>query len=136
VSEAITEPVWVGAAKSAIRQTVPLGVAEQGVRLKATRSAMVSVEILQAPDERQLKVPVRLRNLSAGLNALVVPPAVILRARGTKAAINKLKDGSVVAYVDMDGIGEGDYGLPVRLEPAPGIGIDQLDPTVVRIHVQ
>jgi YbbR domain-containing protein len=136
VSEAITEPVWVGAAKSAIRQTVPLGVAEQGVRLKATRSALVSVEILQAPDERQLKVPVRLRNLSAGLNALVVPPAVTLRARGTKAAISKLKDGSVVAYVDLDGIGEGDYGLPVRLEPAPGIGIDQLDPTVVRIHVQ
>jgi YbbR domain-containing protein len=136
VTEAITEPVWVGAAKSAIRQTVPLGVAEQGVRLKVTRSALVSVEILQAPDERQLSVPVRLRNLGAGLNALVVPPTVAVRARGTKATINKVKDASVVAYVDMDGIGEGDYGLPVRLEPAPGIGIEQLDPTVVRIHVQ
>jgi hypothetical protein len=136
VTETITEPVWVGAAKSAIRQTVPLGVAQQGVRLKATRSALVSVEILPAPNERQLNVPVRLRNLGAGLNALVVPPTVTVRARGTKTRVDKLRDSSVVAYVDMDGIGEGDYGLAVRLEPTPGIGIDQLDPSVVRIHVQ
>lgn len=136
VTEAITEPVWVGGAKAAIRSTVPLGVAEQGVRLKATRNALVNVEILQAPDERILTVPVRLRNLGTGLSALVVPPTVKVRTRGTKATIGKLKDGAVVAFVDLDGIGEGDYGLPVRLVPTPGLGIDQLDPTIVRIHVQ
>ena len=67
---------------------------------------------------------------------MVNPPIVKVRARGTKASIDKLKDNSVVAFVDLDGIGEGDYGLPVRLEPTPGIGLDQLDPTIVRIHVQ
>ena len=67
---------------------------------------------------------------------MVDPVAVKVRARGTKAGIDKLKDSSVMAYVDLDGIGEGDYGLPVRLEPTPGIGLDQVDPTVVRIHVQ
>jgi hypothetical protein len=61
---------------------------------------------------------------------------VKVRARGTKATIGKLKDGAVVAFVDLDGIGEGDYGLPVRLAPTPGLGVDQLDPTIVRIHVQ
>ena len=136
VSEAITEPVWVGRASAAIRATAPLGVAEPGVRLKSVRSALVIVEILRAPDERQLLVPVRLRNLSAGLTALVVPPSVKVRVRGTKPAIDRLKDTSVVAYVDMDGIGEGDYGLPVRLEPTPSVGVDQLEPTIVRIHVQ
>jgi len=136
VTEAITEPVWVGGSKAAIRATVPLGVAEQGVRLKAVRSALVSIEILPAPNERVLTVPVRLRNVTPGLSAIVVPPAVKVRARGSKATVEKLKDASVVAYVDMDGIGEGDYGLPVRLEPIPGVGVDQLDPTIVRIHVQ
>jgi YbbR domain-containing protein len=136
VSEAITEPVWVGGAKSAIRSTVPIGVAEQGVRLKSVRSVTITVDIVQAPNERQLSVPVRLRNLAAGLTALANPSSVKVRARGTKASIDKLKDSSIVAYVDLDGIGEGDYGLPVRLEPAPGIGLDQLDPTVVRINVQ
>ena len=96
---------------------------------------MKAVAIIQAPNERQLNVPVRLRNLEAGLTAVVTPPIVKVRVRGTKASIDKLKDNSVVAYVDLDGIGEGDYGLPVRLEPMPGIGLDQVDPTIVSIHV-
>ena len=83
-----------------------------------------------------LNVPVRLRNLTTGLTALVNPQSIKVRARGTKAGIDKLKDNSVVAFVDLDGIAEGDYGLPVRLEPTPGIGLDQLDPTIVSIHVQ
>jgi YbbR domain-containing protein len=136
VTEAITEPVWVGSAKAPIRATVSVGLAEPGVRLKSVRSVAVTVDIIQAPHERQLNVPVRLRNLQVGLTAAINPPTVSVRARGTKAGIDRLKDSSIVAFVDLDGIGEGDYGLPVRLEPASGIGIDQLDPTVVRIHVQ
>jgi YbbR domain-containing protein len=136
VSEAITEPVWVGGAKSVISATVPVGVAAQGVRLKSVKSVAVTVDIIRAPNERQLSVPVRLRNLAAGLTALANPPTVQVRARGSKAGVDKLKDNTIMAYVDLDGIGEGDYGLPVRLEPAPGIGIDQLDPTIIRIHVQ
>jgi YbbR domain-containing protein len=135
VTEAITEPVWVGGAKIPIRATVPLGVAEQGVRLKTARSALVRVDIVQAPNERRLSVPVRLRNLSTDLSAVVEPRVVSVRARGGKPAIDRLKETSVVAYVDVDGIGEGDFGLPVRLEPIAGIGLDQLDPMVVHIHI-
>jgi YbbR domain-containing protein len=136
VTEVITEPVWVGGAKAAIRASVPVGVAEQTVRLKSVRSVTVTVEIIRAPNERQFNAPVRLRNLQPGLTAVVNPTSVRVRARGTKASIDRLKDSSIVAFVDLDGIGEGDYGLPVRLEPTPGIGVDQLDPTIVRIHVQ
>jgi YbbR domain-containing protein len=96
----------------------------------------VTVDIIRAPNERVLNVPVRLRNLETGLTAQVEPPTIKVRARGTKASIDKLKDASILAYVDLDGIGDGDYGLPVRVDPTPGIGVDQLDPTVVRIHVQ
>jgi YbbR domain-containing protein len=136
VTEAITEPVWVGGAKAQIRSPVPVGVAEQGVRLKSVRSVTVTVDIIQAPNERVLNVPVRLRNLDSGLTAVVEPATVKVRARGTKASIDKLKDTSILAYVDLDGIGDGDYGLPVRLDPTPGVGVDQMDPTIVRIHVQ
>jgi YbbR domain-containing protein len=135
VTEAITEPVWVGDARAPVQATVSAGVAEPGVRLRTERTVRVTVDIIQAPNERQLNVTVRLRNLAAGRTAVVTPPSVRVRARGRKATIDKLKDSSVVAYVDLDSIGEGDYGLPVRLEPAPGIGIDQIDPTVVHIHV-
>jgi len=61
---------------------------------------------------------------------------VKVRVRGTKEAIAKIRDTSIVSYVDLEGIGGGDYGLPVRLQPTPGVGVDQLDPNIVSIHVE
>jgi YbbR domain-containing protein len=137
VAEAITEPLWVGSARSAVKSTVILGVAEQGVRLKTARSAVVSVAIVPAPAARVLdSVPVRVRNLAQGLTARVTPPTVKVRVRGTTPAVDKIRDASVIAYVELSGILEGDYGLPVRLEQTRDVGLDQLDPTMVGIHVQ
>jgi YbbR domain-containing protein len=137
VTEAITEPLWVGAAKSDVRSEVIVGVADQGVRVKSARTAVVNVTIVPAPEERQLtSVPVRARNLATGLSARITPPTVRVTVRGTTEAIEKIRDASIVAYVDLDSIGEGDYGLPVRLEPPADIGVDHLEPTMVNIHVQ
>jgi YbbR domain-containing protein len=137
ITEAITEPIWVGSSQSDVRATAILGVAGEGVRLKNAKTAEVTVSIVAAPEERQLtNVPVRVRNLAPGLVARLTPPAVKVRVRGTREAIEGIRDTSVLAYVDLEGIGEGDYGLPVRLEPQPGIGIDRLEPTMVNIHVQ
>jgi YbbR domain-containing protein len=137
VTEAITEPLWVGSARTDVQSNVIVGVADDGVRLKSAKTAVVSVAILSAPAERQLAaVPVRTRNLSTGLKVTVTPPAVKVRVRGTRDAVAKISESSVVAYVDLEGIGRGDYGLPVRLEPAANVGIDQLDPAIVSIHVE
>jgi YbbR domain-containing protein len=137
VAEAITEPVWVGSARSGIRSSVVVGVADEGVRIKNAQTAVVSVDILPAPAAKQLAaVPVRARNLANGLTARISPPTVKVRVRGTEESVAKIRDASIVAYVDLEGVAEGDYGLPVRLEQTPGIGIDQLDPTIVSIHVE
>jgi YbbR domain-containing protein len=137
VNEAITEPVWVGSARSDVRSTVNVGVADEGARIKSAQTAVVTVGILPAPAEKQLSsVPVRARNLRTGLAAKITPPVVRVRVRGTREAVAGIRDNSIVAYVDLEGLAEGDYGLPVRLEPEPGVGIDQLDPTIVSIHVE
>ena len=137
VTEAIAEPVWVGSAKTNIRSTVIVGVADQGARLKSATNAVIDVAIVPAPEQRQLtSVPVRIRNLASGLSVRVTPPTVRVRVRGSKEAIGRIRDASIVAYIDLEGIGEGDYGLPVRLEPTESIGVDQLDPPIVSIHVQ
>lgn len=137
VEEAITEPLWVGSADRQVRSTVALDVAGHGARLKTTRSAVVTVAIVAAPEARALQnVPVRLRNLAAGLTARVTPSTVSVRVRGAKVAIDMVKETSVVAYVNLEGIAEGDYGLPVRLEHTKDVGVDRLDPTIVSIHVQ
>lgn len=137
VTEAITEPLWVGSARADVRSTVIVGVADDGVRLKSVKTAVVAVAIVPAPEERHLSaIAVRTRNMTSGLTATITPPSVRVRVRGTKEAIAKVRDASIVAYVDLDGIGRGDYGLPVRLEPAAGVGLDQLDPATVSIHVE
>ena len=64
------------------------------------------------------------------------PATVRVRVRGTQEMLAKIRDTSIVAYVDLEGVGRGDYGLPVRLEPTVGVGVDQLDPMVVSIHVE
>ena len=108
----------VGAAPMCVRRVV-VGVADEGVRLKSAKTAVVSVAIVPAPEERQLQgVPVRVRNLAPRPVARRSRrPSVRVRVRGTKEAIAKIRDSSIVAYVDLEGIGRGDYGLPVRLEP-------------------
>jgi YbbR domain-containing protein len=137
VTEAITEPLWVGQANSDVRLSVPVGVADEGVRLAGNRTAIVSVRIVPAPEERQLSyVRVRSRNLANDLSANITPPTVKLRVRGTKEAVNKIRDSSVVAYVDLQGITKGDYRLPVRVESIAGVSLDQLDPTIVQIHIE
>ena len=137
VTEAITEPVWVGSARSEVRSNVVVGVADEGVRIKNAQTAIISVAVVPAPAEKQLStVPVRARNLASGLMAKITPPSVKVRVRGTHEAIAKIRDTSIVAYVDLEGIAEGDYGLPVRLERAGDVGVDQLDPTIVSIHVE
>ncbi len=137
VTEAITEPVWVGSARSEVRSNVVVGVADEGVRIKNAQTTVVSVGVVPAPAEKQLSnVPVRARNLANGLTAKIAPSSVKVRVRGTHEAIAKIRDTSIVAYVDLEGIAEGDYGLPVRLERIADLGVDQLDPTIVSIHVE
>ena len=137
VTEAITEPLWVGSASSDVRSTVIVGVADQGVRVKGPRNAFVTVTITPAPEERILtNVAVRSRNLSRGLSARITPSTVRVRVRGSRAAVDRMKDASIFAYVDLEGLGKGDYGLPVRLDPREDVGIDLLDPPIVSIHVQ
>jgi YbbR domain-containing protein len=137
VTEAITEPLWVGSAKADVQSTVIVGVADEGVRVKSAKTAVVSVAIVPAPAQRLLTgVAVRARNLEPGLRVTITPPTVRVRVRGTEQAIARIGAASIVAYVDLGGIGRGDYGLPVRLEPTASVGVDQLDPTIVSIHVE
>ena len=115
-----------------------VGVADEGVRLKSAKTAVVSVAIVPAPEERQLTACGG-ASAESRRGAEAQPShrhRCSVRVRGTKEAVAKMRDTSIVAYVDLEGIGRGDYGLPVRLEPNTGVGVDQLDPTIVSIHVE
>jgi len=54
-TEVLTEPVSVAGARAPVKQSVILGLLDPSLRLKTVRSAMVTVQVLQAPLERTLR---------------------------------------------------------------------------------
>jgi len=137
VAEATTEPVSVKDARARVRDGVTIGVVDASVRLVQAQSAQVTVEIWPAPVERQVpEVPVRYRNLGAGLRANLSSQLVRVTVRGAKEALADLRADSVEAFVDLAGLGSGRYNLRVQVEPSDNFGVVQTDPPSVLVVIR
>lgn len=137
VAQATTEPVSVENARARVRDGVTIGVVDPSVRLVLPQSAQVTVEIWPAPVERQLAdVPVRYRNLGAGLRATLSPQLARVVVRGAKDALAALQADGVNAFVDLAGLGAGRYNLRVQVEPAESFGVVEIEPAVVAVAIR
>jgi YbbR domain-containing protein len=137
LSEAITEPVTVSASRERVRDVVTIGVADSAVRLAQPQSATVVVEILPAPVEREFGgVPVRWRNLGAGLRAQVVPSLARVSVRGRQEALVPLRADTIEAFVDLAGLGPGQYNLRVQVDPPQTFGVSDISPAVVDVTIR
>jgi YbbR domain-containing protein len=133
-TEAITEPVAIGGARGPVRDTVTVGLMDPALRLRVLRAATVSVQVVPAPLERLLRArPVHLRGLSKGLVAEATPEAVDVTVRGGQNALERVDE--TAAYVDLTGLGAGDYRLTVRADPPPDAGVTRIEPEVVQVRV-
>ena len=133
VTEAITEPYGSGRREPMYVRASIVGVADEGVRLKSVEdrrrhrgdragAGRTAADRRAGARTKSGRRPVGDDYAADGEGA---------RARSQRKPSTKIRDTSIVAYVDLEGIGEGDYGLPVRLEPTADVGVDQLDPTIV-----
>ena len=137
VAQATTEPVSVENARARVRDGVTIGVVDPSVRLVLPQSAQVTVEIWPAPVERQLAdVPVRYRNLGAGLRATLSPQLARVVVRGAKDALAALQADGVNAFVDLAGLGAGRYNLRVQVDPAESFGVVEIEPAVVAVAIR
>ncbi len=133
-TEAITEPVSISGARDTVREEVTVGLLDPALRLRNGRSATVTVQIAPGPIERILRGrPVHLRGLSDGLSAQASPTAVDVTVRGSREALSAIED--VQAYVDVSGLGAGDYGLTVRADASPDLGVTRIEPSTVQVRV-
>jgi YbbR domain-containing protein len=136
VTEVLTEPVSVAGAKGAVKETVSLGLLDPALRLKTARSAVVTVQVVPAPLERTLRNrPVHLRNLGPALQAQALPAEVELAIRGNRDALNRVNGDDVVAYVDLAGLGPGQYSLTVHADSPPDAGITRVEPASVQVRI-
>ena len=137
VAQATTEPVEIDGKSDRVRDLVTIGVTDSSVRLVEPQSAVVVVDILPAPIQRDVAgVPVRFRNLGSGLSARIVPAVVRVTVRGQQDALTKLTADGVDAFVDLTGLGQGRYNLTVQVDPSQDFGAEAVAPTVVAVTIK
>jgi YbbR domain-containing protein len=135
-TEALTEAVTVAGARDTVIQSMTVGVLNPTLRVRNPRVALVQVQIVPGPRDRLLRdQPVRLRGLRGSLSARAVPAVVEVLLRGTQESVSKVSDGDVTAFVDLDGLGVGDYILPVRVETPPAAGAVRIEPATVQVRI-
>ena len=134
---ALTEPLSVAGAREPIRGTVPVGVLDSTLRLKTSRTVVVDVQVVPAPFEHIVRgLPVRRRNLSHNLVLHLTPAAVDITVRGTRDGVNRIGGDDISVFVDVMGLGVGDYLLPVHAESASAeAGVFQIQPSKVQVRI-
>ena len=137
LAEAITEPVNVGGSRERVRDLVTVGVADSALRLTKPQSAIVLVDVVPAPVEREIAgVLVRWRNLGTGFRAEVVPQRARVSVRGRKERLNTLRPDDIDAFVDLAGLGPGLYNLRVQTDPSQDFGVSAVAPQVVDVTIK
>jgi YbbR domain-containing protein len=137
LAEATTEPVNIAGSRERVHDVVTVGVSDAAVRLDSPTSATVLVEILPAPVEREVTgVPIRWRNLGAGLRAQVVPSVARVGVRGRRETLAALRADAIDAFVDLAGLGAGRYNLRVQVDPAEHFGLNTTSPSVVAVTIK
>ncbi|MBI4263903.1 MAG: YbbR-like domain-containing protein [Acidobacteria bacterium] len=134
LTAAITEPVSVAGASGPVTESVNVGVPDPSVRLGAPQSARVRVEVAAAPvDWAVAAVPVRIRN---GVDVAEIGPSqVTVHVRGPREARAYGTD-AFEATIDVEGLGAGQFQLPVRLVPPPRVGVVRVEPADVRVRIR
>jgi YbbR domain-containing protein len=135
--EATTEPVSIRNATKPVVDTVTVGVADAELRLRAPRSATVTVDIMPAPIERAVHdVPIRIVNLQQGRRASVEPARVTIILRGAREALGSMNVDGLQPWVDAGSLQPGRYALPVKLDPGADYGIARIEPPMVELRVR
>jgi YbbR domain-containing protein len=136
VTEALTEPVSITGARVVTSETVNIGFLDPLLRLKDPRQASVRVEVLPGPRERTLdNQPVRLRNLDRMLSARAIPPEVRVVLRGSREGVDRVVPSELAAFVNLAGLGIGDYTLPVEVDTSRDAGVIQINPAVIQVRL-
>ena len=133
LTQALTEPVSVAGATETITETVNVGVADPAAHLVSPVSAQVKVNIVPEPLEWAVGgIPVRPRKGSA---AAISPSVVTIFVRGPREARN-WDAREFTASVDIEGLQQGTFLLPVQVTPPARVGVIHVEPPTVKVWIK
>jgi YbbR domain-containing protein len=95
----------------------------------------VYVVMAEAPQlERVLPISVKVENLGVGLAASQLPPTVSVRLRAPVRM--EILPENLTASVDLKGLGEGSWTVPVSVNPIPGATLMETRPDSVNLLLE
>lgn len=134
---AVTERISIEGATSDVSDTVGIGVADPLLRLREAQSARVTVRIIPGPVARFLNRPVGFQRLAPGLRATAQPAVVAVSIRASSRVLAAIADPLLRPYVDLQGLGAGQYNLPVRLDPqGAAYVVTEIQPATVAVRIR
>lgn len=133
----ITEPISIAGATAPASEWVTLGVAAPGLRLKTPGKAKVTVDIRPIAAQRTIgDVSIGTRHLAAGRRAQVAPLRATVTVAGELIALNDLTPDRFAAFVDLAGLGPGQYNRKIQIEPPPNVQIVSIEPASVTVRIR
>lgn len=84
----------------------------------------VSITIEEIQQEKNYPgVDIEVKNLAAGLTAIVQPEAVDVTVTGGALAVDSITAGQILPFVDLSGYGEGTVQVPIKFENEGDLGV-------------
>lgn len=133
--EAITEPVSVAGVSTSIRESVTIGVPDPAVRLRKPQSALVTVNVGAAPVERRF-TGVAVTAKGGRAQPRISPAAVSVIANGAREVLDRLDASAFEAVVDLEGLGQGLFQLPVRVTSSARLTVVRVEPPQVNVRIR
>ena len=136
VTEALTEPVSVVDAQRRVEESVNVGTLDPSLRVKTLRTATVTVEIVPAPLEQTVRNrPVHLEGLAPTLTATATPSDVDVTVRGSREELARVRPDDVTVFVELAGLGAGEYPLTVRAKSSRDVGVTRIQPQTIQVQI-
>ena len=137
LNRVMTEPISVAGATAPVRETVTMGIAAPGLRLKTPGRAVVVVNIRPLPLERAIQgVEIRPRNLGPRTTAQATPAQVMIDVKGPREIVEGLTSGALGAWVDLAGHARGRYNLQVHVDPLRHVDVVRVEPPTVVVWIR
>ncbi len=129
-----TAPVDIGGARGDVQRMVALDL-PAGVTVRGAGQVTVRVRVQPAPAQATYGVPVRAEGLGGGLSASGLPPLVQVTLSGPLPTLQSLDPGSIVARVDLRGLGPGRHQVPVQVSAPADVRVLAVAPAQVEVVV-
>ena len=135
-TEAVTETVAINGAVSDVTENVTIGLLDPALRVKGVRTAAVKVQVRLGSRERTVRDrPVRLHDLGANLTAHASPLDVDVLVRGSREGLARLNAEDVMPFVDLKGLGAGDYALAVHVAALADANVARVSPETIHVRL-